>query len=138
MLQQLVYVSHARDRLTSILSVSDILDQARRNNVRDGITGALAFTPDRFLQLVEGKPEALDDLLARLAADDRHRGLSIVGRVVVPARAFGGWAMLAPRFTPKNTESLTRLLDSAPADIMPYRDLLLAMAAEQDDGLSTI
>ena len=64
MLEQLVYVSRARDVLTSVLSVSDILQQAGRNNSRDGVTGALAFTSSCFLQLIEGDPAVLTQALA--------------------------------------------------------------------------
>ena len=138
MLEQLVYVSRARDVLTSVLSVSDILQQAGRNNSRDGITGVLAFTSNRFLQLIEGHPSALDDLVARLHTDERHLDVRIIDRIVVTDRAFGGWAMVAPRFTPRNTQALARLLEDGPQDIRPYRDLLNTMIAEQDQGLASL
>ena len=138
MLEQLVYVSRARDVLTSVLSVSDILQQAGRNNSRDGVTGALAFTSSCFLQLIEGDPAALDDLVARLHTDERHLDVRIIDRIVVTERSFAGWAMVTPRFTPRNAQALARLLDDAPTGIAPYRELLQTMLAEQDEGLSSL
>lgn len=135
MLEQLIYVSRARDVLTSVLSVSDILDQARRNNSRHGVTGALAFTQDSFMQLIEGEASALDDLVTRLRADERHADIRIIGRAPIAERAFDGWAMVTPRFTPQNTEALAGLLKAAPAAMATYRQLLETMIAEQAEGL---
>lgn len=136
MLEQLVYVSRARDALSSVLSVSDILEQARRNNSRDGVTGALAFTQTHFLQLIEGEPSRLDDLVARLHRDERHSDIRIIDRISITARAFEGWAMVTPRFTPHNTRLLAQLIEDAPTGIPAYRERPLTLIVEQDEGLS--
>ena len=67
---------------------------ARRNNERDGITGALLCRSDVYLQWLEGPEEKVRDALARIRRDDRH--LEFTLHVSEPAgeRVFGNWAML--------------------------------------------
>ena len=82
-LEQLVYISRSTLPLTSPLDVADILEQSTRNNVRHGITGAFAYTDDRFLQLLEGPAPALDMLMEILRGDPRHSDIDILGREAV-------------------------------------------------------
>ena len=44
--------------------LAGILSSARRNNPRDGITGALICRDDLFLQLLEGPEAAVEALIA--------------------------------------------------------------------------
>jgi hypothetical protein len=69
-----------------------IYDAAARNGL-EGITGLLYCEDDSFLQLVEGHDDAIDDLLDRLYADDRHRDLRILADREVDEREFGDWTM---------------------------------------------
>lgn len=71
-----------------------ILDQARRLNQRDGITGALICRADIYLQWLEGPEEKVRNTLGRIARDDRH--LEVKLHVSEPAqdRIFADWAML--------------------------------------------
>ena len=91
-IHQLIYMSEPfgfdDGMLNGILSIS------RRNNVRDGMTGALVCRRDIYLQLLEGPEAAVEATYARIARDDRH--LAIVRLVSEPvgARLFPDWAML--------------------------------------------
>ena len=74
-------------------ALNGILIIARRNNPRDGITGALICRQDLYLQLLEGPEAAVEARYRRIARDDRH--LEVVQRVSRPVteRLFPNWAM---------------------------------------------
>ena len=71
-----------------------ILEQPRRLNQRDGITGALICRDDIYLQWLEGPEDKVRATLDRIAQDDRH--LEVTLHVTEPAddRMFAEWAML--------------------------------------------
>jgi hypothetical protein len=91
-LRRLSYVSRAAATLDA-RSVDDIVVEARRRNGSDGLTGALGYTGDLFVQVLEGPAPAVEAVLARITADPRHHDLKVVGRVEAPRRAFGDWSM---------------------------------------------
>jgi len=64
-LKTLTYTSRARLDL-SAQDLADIHESARHLNALDGITGLLVFDGTRFLQIIEGSEEAIDDLVERL------------------------------------------------------------------------
>lgn len=70
-----------------------ILMDARRCNVRDGITGALICRDDLFLQLLEGPEDMVEATYGRILRDDRHIEVRPLTRRGVPDRLFGKWAM---------------------------------------------
>jgi len=74
-------------------SLNGILLTARRNNARDGITGALICRHDLYLQLLEGPQEAVEARYGGIARDNRH--LEVVKRMSrrVTDRLFPNWAM---------------------------------------------
>ncbi len=74
--------------------LSSILMDARRANVRDGITGALICRADIYLQWLEGPEEQVRKALERIARDDRHLEVSVHVAERVAEREFGDWAML--------------------------------------------
>ena len=135
-LQQLLYVSDNTRAVSSALQAEDILIVARQNNARDGITGALAFTGGNFVQILEGVPVRLDDLLARLARDDRHHNLKVLARRTVETRDFLGWAMVSPRLAPSELDQMTTLLDRSDVGIEAYIDIMAQAVARQSDVLA--
>lgn len=74
--------------------LSGILMDARKNNTRDGITGALICRHDIFLQLLEGPVTEVNASIARIERDDRHVDMKILLSEHVEIRMFGDWAML--------------------------------------------
>ena len=74
--------------------LNGILLDARRNNTRDGITGALVCRHDIYLQLLEGPETPVQTAFERICRDDRHMGLRKVVSRHVTERIFGDWAML--------------------------------------------
>lgn len=74
--------------------LAGILSAARRNNPREGITGALICRHDVYLQLIEGPADAIDALYARILADDRHTNVEVLLSEDMGERMFPAWAML--------------------------------------------
>ena len=71
-----------------------ILDQARRLNQRDTITGALICRADIYLQWLEGPEDKVRKTLDRISQDDRHLEVTLHLTETVPDRVFADWAML--------------------------------------------
>ena len=74
--------------------LAGILVQARRNNQRDDITGALICRQDLYLQLIEGPEAAIDAVYAKITADHRHDSVHLLLADTVEERMFPEWAML--------------------------------------------
>ena len=90
-LMQLTYASHPFGFDDPMLA--GILLDARRCNMRDGITGALIVRGDIYLQLLEGPRNAVEDAYQRIRRDDRHTDIRGVKRTRITERLFPEWAM---------------------------------------------
>ena len=90
-LAYLIYASHPFGFDEAMLG--GILRVARRNNARDGITGALIVRHDLYLQWLEGPPEALARLYGRILEDDRHLEVAHLDGGPMTERRFGDWLM---------------------------------------------
>ena len=92
MYYRLIYVSSSVG-MPSQDDLDDILLSARRNNTADGISGMLLFHEGNFVQVLEGRKEAVLDCLARIEEDRRHRGCMILHAEDCKSLVFGDWAM---------------------------------------------
>ncbi len=90
-LVQWIYASRPFGFDTATLAA--ILLASRRNNDRDGITGALICREDLYMQLLEGPADAVAGTYARIAQDDRHLEVTTLVRKPAAMRMFGAWAM---------------------------------------------
>lgn len=128
---QLIYASEPFGFDDAMLS--GILRQARRNNARDGITGALICRDDLYLQLLEGDSDLVEAAYARIVPDDRHLSPHLLWRGEAPARLFPAWAM---RDDPARTWMWTaaEVRGGAARDATPgeVRDIFARIAAEVD------
>jgi hypothetical protein len=91
-MRRLIYVSRSavvfdRSRL------DDLITSSATRNAENGITGMMWFDGARFAQVLEGEHDAIEDLLGRIRADERHSDLKVVADRPVRYRAFGTWAM---------------------------------------------
>ncbi len=75
------------------LALSGILNTARKNNQRDGITGALICREDLYLQMLEGRRDVVTALFARILHDDRHTQVISLWTGDIETRLFPEWAM---------------------------------------------
>ena len=88
---QLIYYSQPFGFDNAMLD--GILLQARRNNPRHDLTGALIVRGDLYMQLLEGPDAAVTATFAKVARDDRHLSVRLLSREAVPARLFPDWTM---------------------------------------------
>lgn len=74
-------------------SLGKILQTAQRQNPVVGVTGALIFSNDHFLQYIEGGTESVNQLYLKIARDHRHDHVMLKCYSNRPDRLFGHWAM---------------------------------------------
>jgi hypothetical protein len=91
-LYSLVYVSSAT-RYFHESEMEALLAAARTRNQSLGVSGLLLFCEGNFMQVLEGTPEAIDGVYARIAKDPRHHGLIRLVREPIAQREFAGWDM---------------------------------------------
>ncbi|QIK77624.1 BLUF domain-containing protein [Sphingomonas piscis] len=119
-LKSLTYTSLASLDLTGA-DVDAILAKARELNALDGITGLLVFNGTRFLQIIEGSPPAIDDLVNRLRRDPRHSAFEIRDEREIEDRMFADWSMELVRVSTDRIdarETVSRQLpDAVPDDV---------------------
>lgn len=73
--------------------VRNITSVSEKSNEACGVTGVLLASRTHFLQAIEGRFEDVNAVFRRIARDDRHEELSIVGFSLIDARLFGSWGM---------------------------------------------
>ncbi|HEX8467301.1 MAG TPA: BLUF domain-containing protein [Allosphingosinicella sp.] len=127
-LKTLTYTSRARLDLGDE-DVAAIHDTARHLNALDGISGLLLFDGSRFLQIVEGTEDAIDNLVGRLRMDPRHSAFEVRDERYVEQRSFPDWSMELVRVSAgyKNAKSeVATALPEAVAE--PVRELVARMS----------
>lgn len=90
-LTQLIY--HSQPFGFDDAMLGGILIQARRNNGRNALTGALIVRGDLYLQLLEGPEAAVQATFAMIRRDDRHLAVRLIGQDPVADRLFPDWTM---------------------------------------------
>lgn len=71
----------------------ELLQAARANNHRLGITGLLIYSDGHFMQELEGPAEAVEELFRKIAADSRHTSVTRLFTRPMEVRQFGDWSM---------------------------------------------
>lgn len=89
---RLLYISTARER-HSRAALENILRVSRRNNAAANVTGLLIAGGNRFLQVLEGPEQDVQNTYDRIRLDARHRAPVILKREPIEERAFGAWSM---------------------------------------------
>lgn len=103
--------------------VARILAKSRRNNARLQIAGGLLFGEGYFLQCLEGEADVVQSLYDKIAADQRHRDVTVLAREPIATRSFGAWSM---KYVPGEIRLKTLLQAWGLAHFDPYR-----LSAEQ-------
>ena len=126
-LKSLTYTSLARLDLTAE-DLEAIHRTAREVNALEGITGLLIFNGIHFLQIVEGTPDAIDELVERLRRDPRHNGLEIRDEREIENRSFPDWSMELVRVSASYFEAKDVVSDRLPDTVdMKVRDRVIRM-----------
>ncbi len=92
MLVRLLYASRAVPAVDHEALLS-ILRRSKADNPDAGITGVLCFSEGIFLQVLEGGREAVNQLYNRIAADSRHKDVTLLSYEEIGERRFAGWSM---------------------------------------------
>ncbi|MCL7762852.1 BLUF domain-containing protein [Polaribacter sp. Z014] len=91
-LRRIVYSSKASIKFNK-RDLLDLLHDSRAYNTIDNISGVLIHKDGYFLQILEGEPKDLNNLLSRLQKDSRHSEFKIIDDRFVSKRMFLNWAM---------------------------------------------
>jgi hypothetical protein len=101
---------------------------ARDSNALEGITGLLIFNGTHFLQIVEGAPQAIDELVERLRRDPRHTSIEIRDERPIADRTFPGWSMELVKVSASYFEAKETVSDRLPAAVAePVRERVIRM-----------
>ncbi|WP_353226486.1 BLUF domain-containing protein [Novosphingobium sp.] len=73
--------------------LQSMVTSARGRNRTMGVTGMLLYDDGRYLQTIEGPPEAVELVWSSIQRDPRHGRIEILSQHIVPSRLFSGWDM---------------------------------------------
>ena len=91
-LMHCIYAS-AASRQFETAELTALLQAAREHNDRAGLTGMLLYTEGSFFQVLEGAPDAVEALYARIELDKRHKQVTRIVAEAIPSRSFADWTM---------------------------------------------
>lgn len=92
MLERILYVSAIAPGVGEA-AIQRIVAAAAIRNRRLDVTGLLAHCETHFVQVLEGRHEALDELMRSIEHDPRHREMRVVVREPIATRRFAHWDM---------------------------------------------
>ena len=75
------------------LALGQLLLQARAFNAGVQVTGVLLYSPQAFLQYIEGPPAGVAKVFERVSASSRHHSIQVLMREAVSTRVFADWQM---------------------------------------------
>ncbi|MDR3463807.1 MAG: BLUF domain-containing protein [Beijerinckiaceae bacterium] len=137
----LVYFSKNRlDPLDGpiLRQLSKILNTSNKNNRPAGLTGALVFDDEWFLQSLEGERNEVWKAFKRIEADERHADVVVVEVKAIQKRVFGNWWMgLARRGDATEQAFRPHLRDGKlKPDAMTGDEILALMTGLAQTGMS--
>lgn len=91
---RLIYRSRSRivpDRRK--VALGELFSDARSNNKKQGITGALLISGNWFAQTLEGEESLVRDLFEKIEKDGRHEHVTVLQTEDAVDRVFSRWAM---------------------------------------------
>ncbi|MFC0407393.1 BLUF domain-containing protein [Roseomonas elaeocarpi] len=138
-LYRLIYVS--RNALAGVATemegeVTRILEASRRNNGRDGVTGALLFNEECFAQLLEGGSAAVHQVFERIQLDPRHQDTVVLECGPASRREFGAWSMAYAGHVSSERARYAALTGEASGAGGPHGILSLLHGVVERSGLS--
>jgi Sensors of blue-light using FAD. len=91
---RLIYASRPAEDFCEA-DLEAILEESRRLNKRDSITGILCHSGNSFLQWIEGPRESVNALHRRLLDNPKHHSLILLEYGYIHRRDFADWSMAA-------------------------------------------
>ncbi|MEO1290035.1 MAG: BLUF domain-containing protein [Chloroflexota bacterium] len=89
----LVYLSFAKNRNATQEDLKSILEQARRNNQEQDITGLLLYRNGLFIQALEGDEQQVDAIFDVIKDDPRHTNVLVLYKNKIRERNYQDWSM---------------------------------------------
>jgi hypothetical protein len=119
-MHHIIYMSRVTTALASTDLVS-LLGRARQHNDQAGITGALVYGKQQFMQVLEGEQPVITDLYHRILQDARHVSVFKLADKPIAARTFTTWAMAFRELTPGEFTELAGYLSPAQLEQTVFR-----------------
>ncbi len=90
---RLIYRSIANSQVLGSTQLSKLANDASINNRRLGLCGVLAFSDNKFLQLIEGPSKFVNELFCKIVKDPRHDQVEIISFEAIVQAEFIDWSM---------------------------------------------
>ena len=91
-LKRIIYVSQAVNPFTPD-ALRTMVQRARANNTLLGVCGLLLHSEAKFLQVLEGTGQVVDDLYQKICSDPRHDNIRTLVDETIQRRLFRDWGM---------------------------------------------
>jgi hypothetical protein len=91
-IRQVFYISRVAEGVDERV-IRNILALSRRTNRMLDITGCLSYTGRHFAQVLEGREDAIAELLPRITDDRRHLDFRLIADRIVTLREYPLWSM---------------------------------------------
>lgn len=112
----IVYTSEYTGREEEIdLVLDEIVKTSKVNNPEHRITGLLFYHNRRFIQVLEGERNALEELMSIIEQDTRHKDIQRILDQPIKKRGFTDWNMDSCNLSEDrdiNPEELIRIRDA--------------------------
>ena len=105
-MHHIIYLSQAKADLTPA-DLLTILRQARANNQRQHVTGALVYGRGQFMQVLEGEEAVVTAIYQQIVTDPRHEAAFKLADKPIRGRSFQDWSMAFAELTSVQFDALT-------------------------------
>ena len=129
------------DDLVYHAEIDKIIATSRRNNLRDGVTGALLYSRGHFVQVLEGPRAMLITKLACIEMDVRHSDFKMLDFGPISTNAFPNWPMAFSGTSATQGPLVGRMLERAtvyPTEVCKSLTAFLKQSVWQDEGAMKI
>ena len=89
---RLIYMSTSTKPIDGTM-VKSIEERSKDNNSRLEVTGILVASRSEFLQVLEGRIEAVNKVYNKIMRDARHADITLLSYSLVEERVFEDWSM---------------------------------------------
>jgi len=112
-----MYVSTALPKFSQS-QLKELVIQAKTKNRALGVTGMLVYGDGSIMQVIEGEPSVIGQLLKDISLDRRHKDLNVLLDWEVQTRMFSKWRMGLVR------ESTSEPIEDCVSNLRSSKDLL--------------
>lgn len=116
------YITSPTSQCINLNVLRDILAVSQKNNLRDGITGALATFDGLYFQVLEGPDELVQNLIQRIEHDDRCGRIIRLSMEAIRERVFANWSMAVFSRTPNDVTLGFESIDVLASSLMNTKD----------------